>query len=224
MVNSVTFDTVVGGDGSTVTDDDNATTGLLNGGQLLRYVPTLSNVVAIANHVVSVAGGTTQDVIDAAASAAAALASENAAAASVAEINELGLATGLQTTGDGVVVSAASPPTTGQVLKATSATTAEWGNSGLSTSIISTNVTIESNARSLIDTSGGVKTITLPAAPETNDVVEFADYAGTWATNNATIASNGLKILGVVQNLILNVKNGGITLIYSGAAMGWVRT
>lgn len=55
MVNSVTFDTVVGGDGSTVTDDDNATTGLLNGGQLLRYVPTLQNVVSIANHVVSVA-------------------------------------------------------------------------------------------------------------------------------------------------------------------------
>lgn len=57
MVNSVTFDTVVGGDGSTVTDDDNATTGLLNGGQLLRYVPTLSNVVAIANYVKNAATG-----------------------------------------------------------------------------------------------------------------------------------------------------------------------
>lgn len=57
MVNSVTFDTVVGGDGSTVTDDDNATTGLLNGGQLLRYVPTLSNVVNIAKYIASSTDG-----------------------------------------------------------------------------------------------------------------------------------------------------------------------
>jgi hypothetical protein len=88
----------------------------------------MAQVVAVASNVVSVAGGTTQDVIDAAASADAALASQNAAAASVAQVNTLGAATGLQTTGTGaaVMVNAASPPTTGQALVATSATTATW--------------------------------------------------------------------------------------------------
>lgn len=93
----------------------------------------------------------------------------------------------------------------------------------LTTSIVSTNVTIAVNTRTLIDTSGGVKTITLPAAPATNSVVEFADYAGTWGTNNATVVSGALKIMGAVQDLILNVKNGSISLIYSGATMGWIK-
>jgi hypothetical protein len=123
---SVTFSTTVGGDGSTVTDDDSPSTGLGNGGSILRLVPMMAQVVAVASNVVSVAGGTTQDVIDAAASADAALASQNAAAASVAQVNTLGAATGLQTTGAAVMVNAASPPTTGQALVATSATTASW--------------------------------------------------------------------------------------------------
>lgn len=93
----------------------------------------------------------------------------------------------------------------------------------LSAIIVSGNVTITSFTRCLVDTSAGVKTITLPAAPSVNDIVEFADYAGTWAINNATVASNALKIMGAVQDLILNVKNGSITLIYSGATMGWIK-
>lgn len=119
MTNSVTFDTVVGGDGSTVTDDDNATTGLLNGGQLLRYVPTLSNVVAIANHVESVVSGANNDAISAASSAATA----TAAATGIAQ---LGTATGLQTTGAAVMVNVSAPPVANQIIIATSPTTATW--------------------------------------------------------------------------------------------------
>jgi hypothetical protein len=123
---SVTFDTVVGGDGSTVTDDDSPSTGLGNGGSILRLVPMMAQVVAVANNVVSVAGGTTQDVIDAAASAAAALASKNAAAASVTQVNTLGAATGLQTTGAVVNVNLSAPPVANQIIIATSPTTATW--------------------------------------------------------------------------------------------------
>jgi hypothetical protein len=83
---SVTFDTVVGGDGTTVTDDDSPSTGLGNGGSILRLVPMMAQVVAVASNVVSVAGGTTQDVIDAAASAAAAAASAVTAANSAATL------------------------------------------------------------------------------------------------------------------------------------------
>jgi hypothetical protein len=81
-MSSVTFSTTVGGDGSTVTDDDNATTGLGNGGALIRLVPMMQQVVNVASYVVSVGGAASSDAIDASASADAAAASATAAAAS----------------------------------------------------------------------------------------------------------------------------------------------
>lgn len=60
---SVTFPPEVGGDGLTVTDDANPTTGLANGGHRARFVPTLSQVVAVAQHVVDTASGIGDDVI-----------------------------------------------------------------------------------------------------------------------------------------------------------------
>jgi hypothetical protein len=74
----------------------------------------------------------------------------------------------------------------------------------------------------LADTSGGAFTITLPASPATNDYVAVADYKGTFATNNLTINSNGLNLMGSVQTLILNVNYRNVTLVYSGATQGWV--
>lgn len=71
-MSSVTFSTTVGGDGSTVTDDDNATTGLGNGGALIRLVPMMQQVVNVASYVVSVGGGANDDAVAAAASAVAA--------------------------------------------------------------------------------------------------------------------------------------------------------
>lgn len=55
MTNSVTFSASVGGDGSTVTDDNNATTGLDDGGYRDRFVPALSQTVAVAGFVVTTA-------------------------------------------------------------------------------------------------------------------------------------------------------------------------
>lgn len=49
MTNSVTFPTNLGGDGSTVTDDDNASTGLGNGGHRTRFVPAMGQTIAVAN-------------------------------------------------------------------------------------------------------------------------------------------------------------------------------
>lgn len=47
-MSSVTFPVDLGGDGSTVTDDDNASTGLANGGHATRFVPALSQTVVMA--------------------------------------------------------------------------------------------------------------------------------------------------------------------------------
>ena len=54
-MSSVTFDVAVGGDGSTVTDDNNATTGLRDGGWKTRFVPCFTQQVAVANYVVNTA-------------------------------------------------------------------------------------------------------------------------------------------------------------------------
>jgi hypothetical protein len=71
---SVTFPPALGGDGSTVTDDANATTGLGNGGHRARFVPALTQFVAVAETAVD----------DVTASAASALDSKNSAAADAA--------------------------------------------------------------------------------------------------------------------------------------------
>ena len=51
---SVTFPANVGGNGSTVSDDSNASTGLANGGHRTRFVPALQQMVAVAQTVVTV--------------------------------------------------------------------------------------------------------------------------------------------------------------------------
>ena len=57
---SVFFDPTVGGDGSTVSDDSNPTTGLANGGHRARFVPALAQVVAVAGTTVTKAQEATQ--------------------------------------------------------------------------------------------------------------------------------------------------------------------
>lgn len=79
----VTFSEDVGGDGSTVTDDGNASTGLAQDGHRTRFVPALAQIVAVATWVKTTALTVLGYKNDAAASEAAALSYKNAAAASV---------------------------------------------------------------------------------------------------------------------------------------------
>ena len=74
-MSSVTFSTSVGGDGSTVTDDNNATTGLREGGWKTRFVPCFTQQVAVANYIVTKAGEASTSATNASASATSAAAS-----------------------------------------------------------------------------------------------------------------------------------------------------
>lgn len=108
-MSAVYFDPAVGGDGSTVTDDANATTGLANGGHRLRFVPSLAQLVAVASYTVTY---TLARKNEAAASAALAAASAttaiNAPGTQATSTTSLTLATGSQTltiqTGKAIVV------------------------------------------------------------------------------------------------------------------------
>jgi hypothetical protein len=95
------------------------------------------------------------------------------------------------------------------------------GNPWASTS---TNITIAANDRYFVNTSGGAVTITLPASPQTGDQVSILDLASTFDTNNCTIGRNGLKIMGLTENLILSTEDEAITLVYTGATYGWKLT
>lgn len=62
---SVYFDPAVGGDGSTVTDDSNPTTGLANGGHRARFVPALAQTIGVGNFVLTKAGEAAADAAEA---------------------------------------------------------------------------------------------------------------------------------------------------------------
>lgn len=71
------------------------------------------------------------------------------------------------------------------------------------------------------NTTGGAFTITLPANPATYAEVTLADHAGTWATNNLTVARNGQNINGGAANLTCDVAAKQILLRFEGATIGW---
>ena len=75
----------------------------------------------------------------------------------------------------------------------------------------------------LADSTSAVFTVTLPAAPTEGDVITIADKTGQFATNNVTVARNSNNINGAAADLVLNVANAVVRLIWSGnATTGWL--
>ena len=73
-----------------------------------------------------------------------------------------------------------------------------------------------------INTTSGAITMTLPAGVLGEEVV-FIDYAGTFDTNNLTIASNGSeKIVASTNNLTVGTERAGNTLVYTDGTQGWL--
>jgi len=97
---------------------------------------------------------------------------------------------------------------------------------GLSWSIKTANYTTSPGEGHLVDTSSASVTGTIHSAPGTGDTIAVGDLKGTFAINNCTIAMTGLTLHGVVQtaDMVLDVKNQRVTLVYSGATDGWVIT
>ena len=74
----------------------------------------------------------------------------------------------------------------------------------------------------LAHTGNGAFTITLPASPTQGMFVKIADAGGTFATNNLTVARNGSNILGSATDLVLDVNNDSVYLVYYGGTRGWI--
>ena len=85
---------------------------------------------------------------------------------------------------------------------------------------ISSNTTAVAYAHYMVNTAAAV-TLTLPASASIGDEIRVFDATGSAATNNITIAPNGLNIQGSVQNLVVDVAYGTVKLEYTGSTYGW---
>lgn len=73
----------------------------------------------------------------------------------------------------------------------------------------------------LTDTSGGAFTISLPASPTAGNCVRMVDAGGTWGTNNLTVGRNGEKINALAADMVLDVSDASVMMVYTGSTNGW---
>jgi hypothetical protein len=113
----------------------------------------------------------------------------------------------------------------GKVLTSDAHGDASWAaaaaGSGVTWSTVTSATDAAANNGYLCNTAAGAFTVTLPAAPSVGDQIYLADAAGTWATLNLTVGRNALNIMGLAEDLIMDVNYLGCGLVYASAALGW---
>jgi hypothetical protein len=75
-----------------------------------------------------------------------------------------------------------------------------------------------------VNTTSGAVTMTLPATPSAGDIVSVKDYAGTFGTNNLTIARNGSNLDGNAADRIVSTDFQNFTMVYVDGTQGWIST
>ncbi len=84
---------------------------------------------------------------------------------------------------------------------------------------LAVSATLLNNDRVFV-TQGGI-TVTLPLNPSIGYAVHVVDATGTAATTNFTIARNSQKIMGLNEDLVVNVNGASAFLTYVNATRGW---
>jgi hypothetical protein len=95
------------------------------------------------------------------------------------------------------------------------------GGGAFAWAIANSNITMSANNGYFVDTTGGAKTMTLPASASIGDTIRINDLAGTFASNNLTVARNGGNIQGVAEDLVVSVNQSSFGLAYSNGTYGW---
>ena len=82
---------------------------------------------------------------------------------------------------------------------------------------------LAANTKYLTDTTATAFSVVLPASPSTGQFVVLTDQTGQWATNNLTVGRNSKNIAGQAADLVCNVANAHVTLVWSGnTTTGWL--
>jgi len=122
-----------------------------------------------------------------------------------------------------------APGTAGNVLTSSGGTwvsSPATGGGGLTNTYISSATTAVAGKNYLANTTGGAYTVTLPAG-STGASVRVADDAGTFATNNLTVApSSGQVLNGYAANdtLVMNLSNSWAQFDWDSTNSKWVIT
>ena len=116
--------------------------------------------------------------------------------------------------------------TSGQFLKTNGSGVLSFGAASAITwqSVQTTNFTASAGNGYPVNTTSAGITVTLPVSASTGDTIQIVDYAGTFATNNLTINSNGLNINGQTSNVVVSNRNEGLQLTYIDSTQGWKAT
>jgi len=96
----------------------------------------------------------------------------------------------------------------------------DWQTSDIKTSTF----TAVAGKGYLVNTTGGAITVNLPAGSAGTQIA-LADYAGTWDSNNCTVAANGSeKIQGSTTDATFSRDREALQILYVDSTQGWVIT
>jgi hypothetical protein len=82
--------------------------------------------------------------------------------------------------------------------------------------VITTTYTAVAGDYILANTTGGAFTITLPASPTAGDTINIIDGFTQFSANNLTLARNGSTIEGLSSDIIVDVNDAKLKIIYNG--------
>ena len=143
----------------------------------------------------------------------------------VSNLNIGGYSSALKSATTTVNVSDSTAPTAGQVLTATSSTTAIWkdaSSANLSPTATKT-ANYAANPFELVraDSTGGSFTITLPASPADGTVIGVLDLANSFFAHNVTISAGSGNTVENTPTLILDINGTSASFIYSTSTTDW---
>jgi hypothetical protein len=117
--------------------------------------------------------------------------------------------------------------TSGQALVTNGSATLSFADAGRTgavnwdTTAKTTGFTAVNGVGYFCNTTSAAFTVTLPSSPAAGNIVAIADYNGTAATNNITVARNSSNINGSASNLIISKNYAAISFVYVDATAGW---
>jgi len=89
--------------------------------------------------------------------------------------------------------------------------------------IVTANITLVANGPIYqFNSTGGAFTALLPLSPITGDRIVIFDIGGVFSANSPILSRNGALIMGLAENLTLDVSNSRTELIASGTSYGWI--
>lgn len=83
-------------------------------------------------------------------------------------------------------------------------------------------ISAEAGSDYMVDVTNGAVTITLPASPAITDApINIIHVDGDLTTNLITIERNGELIMGLAEDMTVDVSGGSFGLVYCDSARGW---